>query len=123
MSRLKQPGIGVAGLVVFTCMLAYAGKDFTPPRAQHARTYPAHDDHLLEHVTIAIDPYDLASKASLFRTNWRETGYLPIRLIISNDGDKPITLIRMKVLLVTSGKIKMQCSPTIITYERSHHIT
>ena len=69
--------IAVAALIVFSSLWALAGKNFAMPAAQAARTYPAHDDHPTEKLTIAVDPYDMADKAQIFRTNFGDYGYLP----------------------------------------------
>jgi len=108
MARSKGFGLAIAGTALLLSLLAYAAKNLNLPRAQHASTYPAHDEHPDEHLTIAIDPYDDAEKASLFRTNWRANDYLPIRLIVSNDGDRPVSLSAMKIELITARRVKIQ---------------
>ena len=51
--------------IVFAVSLARAGdKGFSPPRAEAAATYPAHESHENEGVTIAIDPYDTPEKTA-----------------------------------------------------------
>jgi len=67
------------------------------PRAYNAKTYPARDEHPRENVTVAADPYDLPDKASIFTVNYQEHGFLPVFLIITNDGDQPISLTSMKL--------------------------
>ena len=42
------------------------------PDAHPARTYPAHDEHPMEKVTVAVDPYDVEYKASIFTVDYRE---------------------------------------------------
>ena len=65
--------IGVAAFLPLSCLLAVAGKDFVMPTAQAAHTYPAHDDHPTEKVTIAVDPYDTADKAATaFNVKYRD---------------------------------------------------
>jgi hypothetical protein len=118
MLRLKLCPLCVAGLMLIAFLPAHASKEFSPPRAQPARMYPAHDDHPQEQVTVAIDPYDQGSKVSLFRTRWRESDFLPVRLIISNDGDAPITLTRMKVVLITAKKVKLEPASNDELYRR-----
>ena len=66
------------------------------PAAQPARTYPAHDDHPTEKVVVAVDPYDVEDKASIFSVNYRNYGYLPVFFVITNDGDQPVSLVGMK---------------------------
>lgn len=81
---------------------------FTMPRAFHAKTYPAHEAHEMEKLSIAVDPYDTADKtAGTFTTDFRAEGILPILLVMSNDGDRPVSLANMNVLLVTRGRLKI----------------
>lgn len=67
------------------------------PRAYNAKTYPARDEHPMEKVTVAVDPYDLPDKASIFNVNYAEHGFLPLFVIITNDSDGPISLTDMNV--------------------------
>jgi hypothetical protein len=85
-----------------------SGREFTKPRAANAVTYPAHDEHPSERVTVAADPYDSAQKAAIFKVNWKAYGYLPVYVVVTNDGDQPITLTRMKAEWVTLNRSKIQ---------------
>jgi hypothetical protein len=101
--------LATAGLFVLACVVvAAAAREFTLPRAANAKTYPAHDDHPTERVTIAIDPYDSTQKSEIFRVKWREHGYLPVYLIVSNDGDQPLALPAMHIQWVTAKRSKLQ---------------
>jgi hypothetical protein len=83
-------------------------KDYVAPKAFHAKTYPANDAHDNERVAIAVDPYDLPDKtAGLFVIDYKDEGLLPLQLIISNDGDGPVSLTDMKVQLVTAKRVKI----------------
>jgi hypothetical protein len=93
--------------VLLYCLSAFAGKDFVMPAAQPARTYPARDDHTTEKVVVAVDPYDVEDKASIFSVNYRNNGYLPVFVVITNDGDQPITLAGMKAQLNTKDRNKL----------------
>jgi hypothetical protein len=77
------------------------------PAAQPAKTYPAHDEHASEAVTLALDPYDMADKTSIFSVHYPEVGLLPIFVVITNDGDQPVALAGMKVELITVNRIKI----------------
>jgi hypothetical protein len=88
-------------------MGALAGKDFVMPSAHSARTYPAHDEHSQEKVTIAVDPYDMDDKAQIFSTDFRSHGYLPVFLVVTNDSDQPVSLSSMKAELITVGRAKL----------------
>jgi len=77
------------------------------PAAQPARTYPAHDDHSAEKVVVAVDPYDVEDKASIFSVNYRNYGYMPVFFVITNEGDQPISLVGMKAQLNTKNRSKL----------------
>jgi hypothetical protein len=93
--------------VLLACLGALAAKEFVMPTAQTARTYPAHDDHAMEKVTVAVDPYDVEDKASIFSVNYRNNGYLPVFVVITNDGDQPVSLVGMKAQLNTKDRSKL----------------
>jgi len=77
------------------------------PRAQPARSYPAKDDHLRESVAVAVDPYDMADKASIFTVRYSDIGFLPVFLVITNDSDQPVELAQIKAQLVTVNRTKL----------------
>src|ERR1035441_685637 len=86
---------------------AIAAKEFVMPTAQAARTYPAHDDHSTEKIAVAVDPYDVEDKASIFTVNYRNYGYMPVFFVITNDGDQPVSLVGMKAQLNTKDRSKL----------------
>jgi hypothetical protein len=92
---------------VAACALCLAAKDFVRPAAQPAKTYPAHDDHSDEKVAIAADPYDTPAKAKIFSVNFHEHGFLPIFLVVTNDGTQPISLANLQVTLTTANRDKL----------------
>ena len=61
---IQTIAVAVIAMLPSWCL---AAKEFTMPSVQPAKTYPAHDQHPSEAVTIAVDPYDLADKANIFR--------------------------------------------------------
>jgi len=77
------------------------------PEAHAARTYPAHDEHPMEKVTVAVDPYDVEYKANIFTVNYRNYGFMPVLFVISNDSDQPIALSGMKAELNTVNRSKL----------------
>jgi hypothetical protein len=97
----------VLAFVLFCGLSAIAAKQFVMPPAQPARSYPAHDDHPSEKVAVAVDPYDLEDKASIFSVNFRNNGYMPVFFVITNDGDQPVSLVGMKAELNTKDRSKL----------------
>ena len=100
---------------------AFAGKTFVMPKAQPAKTYPAHDEHPTEHVTLAVDPYDMADKANIFSVKYSEQGFMPIFVIITNDGDEPVIVGDMNAQLVTVDRTKIPPSSSDDIYRRLSH--
>ena len=66
------------------------------PRAENASTYPSKDSHSTEKITAAIDLYNTAPKDEIFSTHYLQEGILPVFLVITNDGDKPISVTKMQ---------------------------
>lgn len=97
----------VAGLAVAVPVACLAAKEFSMPKAQPAFSFPAHDHHANENVTVAVDPYDTPAKEGVFVVKYREHELLPILLIITNDSDEPLQLADMKAELVTSDHTKL----------------
>lgn len=107
MSVLGRNRWGGLLLVVAAPALVFAAKEFSMPKVQPAFSYPAHDHHANENVTVALDPYDSPGKANIFVVNYREHELLPVLLIITNDSDQPIQLADMKAELVTADRAKL----------------
>jgi hypothetical protein len=91
----------VFAMITVSVLALYASKQFQPPKVEKASTYPAHDAHSNEKVTIAADPYDTTQKASIFRLKYLDKGILPVNLIITNEGGSPIAMTKMQVQLVS----------------------
>jgi len=94
-------------LVLAVPLLCLAAKEFSMPKTQPAFSYPAHDHHAKENVTVGLDPYDDEAKAKIFTVNYRDNDLLPILVVITNDGDEPIQLSDMKAELVTADRAKL----------------
>jgi hypothetical protein len=95
----------LCGLLLFGA--AFASAEHPPPPATAASTYPAFDAHADEHVTIAADPYNTKEKASCFRMDYLKLGFMPIRVIVTNDGDKPINLEQARIHFITAAGDKI----------------
>src|SRR6202166_2925136 len=120
MPRVRGFAVVCAFVLIF-CLGAIAAKDFVMPAAQPARTYPAHDDHPMEKIVVAVDPYDVEDKASIFSVNYRNHGYMPVFFVITNDGDQPVSLVGMKAQLNTKDRSKLLPSTTDDLARRLSH--
>ena len=98
----------LAALLLSSAAWIWAEKQPAPlPKAFHAKTYPAHESHEDEKVSIAVDPYDMPDKAAIFVVNYRASGFLPMHFILSNDGDQAVSLVDMQVELITADRSKI----------------
>jgi hypothetical protein len=100
-------GLATVSVLLLFSIVCLAGKHFVMPTAQAAKTYPAHDEHPSEAVTVALDPYDMADKANIFSVHYSDVGLMPIFVVITNDGDQPVALAGMKAELVTVDRTKI----------------
>ena len=121
---LSRPRISlfIAVLVTLSSGVLWAAKEFVPPKAENANTYPSKDAHANEKVTVAMDVYNSAPKDDIFITHYSQEGILPIFLVITNDGDQPIRLKDMAAQLVTARRAKLEALDVEDVFRRVAHI-
>jgi hypothetical protein len=105
--RLGLRACAVVLLVLGFAGLQLAAKRFVMPRPLDAASYPAHDEHPLENVAIAVDPYDTGQKASVFSAHYLEKNLLPMLFVVSNRGGEPVELSGMRLQLVLRDRTKI----------------
>src|ERR1700691_259761 len=84
--------------------------DHTPPPVQPASSFAAVEVHDKEKVAIAAEPYDTKEKESLFRVDYLAHGVMPVRLVVTNLGDRPISLRDARILFLTAAGDKIQAA-------------
>jgi hypothetical protein len=89
--------------------IAFAA-EHNPPPVQPATSFPAVEIHPDEHVAIAVEPYDTKEKESIFRVDYIDHDVMPIRLIVTNLGDKPINLRDARILFETADGDRIQAA-------------
>jgi hypothetical protein len=95
-------------ILLFAFALVAKDREFTMPKAFHAKTYPARDVHDDEKVSIAADPYDLPDKADpVFTSQYLKRGMMPIQVVFSNDGDSSVALNDISVTLIARDRTKI----------------
>jgi hypothetical protein len=102
-AKMIRGWIAPALCVVLFASLSPAGKTFVKPEAKSAISYPAHDAHSDEKVTVAADPYDTPEKRKIFSIDFSAHGFLPIFFIVTNDGGKPVSIANMQIVMITGG--------------------
>ena len=98
----------IALVVVVLFAIALFATTFSMPRVQSAASYPAHDVHPQEHLSLGVDPYDTKDKAKIFSVNWAEKGIVPIMVVVTNEGDQPASLVDAHFELVTRTREKLE---------------
>jgi len=84
--------------------------DHTPPAVQPATDFAALEVHADEKLAVAAEPYDTKEKMGLFRVDYISHGVMPIRLIVTNNSDRPISLRDARILFITSTGDRIQAS-------------
>lgn len=102
-------------LAIMVCMAALPfrlalASDHTPPAVQPATDFAAVEVHADEKLAIAAEPYDTREKMTLFRVDYISHGVMPIRLIVTNNGDRPISLRDARILYVTKTGDRIQAA-------------
>ncbi len=96
-----------ACLLLGSVLLPWAYAEHAAPPAGVATSYPAFDQHADEQVAIAAEPYNTQDKASIFRFKYLQYAFMPIRIIVTNNGDKPISLLDARINLITAAGDKI----------------
>ncbi|HEY1895508.1 MAG TPA: hypothetical protein VGG62_04510 [Terracidiphilus sp.] len=97
-------------LIVAGLGLPAGANDHTPPPVQPATEFAAVEVHEKEKVAIAAEPYDTRQKESIFRVDYLGHGVMPVRLIVTNNGDKPISLRDARILFQTKSGQRIQAA-------------
>lgn len=84
--------------------------DHAPPPVTPATSFAAVEVHDNEHVAIAVEPYETKEKQSLFHVDYAKYNVIPVRLIITNLGDKPISLRDARILFETAAGDRIQAA-------------
>ena len=97
-------------LVMGLAVAAAGANNHTAPPVQPATTFPAVEIHDKERVAIAVEPFDTKEKEAIFRVDYLGHGVMPVRLIVTNNGDKPISLRDARILFYTAGGDRIQAA-------------
>ena len=77
---------------------------------QPATSFAAVEVHPDENVAIAVEPYDTKEKESIFRVDYLGHDVMPVRLIVTNLGDRPISLRDARILFETAAGDRIQAA-------------
>lgn len=107
-------------LLLGLSIVAGAADHVAPPPAK-ATDYACHETHAAEHLSIAADVFGTREKTAFFRIDYPHAAFLPIRMIVTNDGDKPVNLSEARIYFVpTSGERIKAAVPTDVSRRVNH---
>ncbi len=95
-------GLLAAAILCLAPAAAHASDKKAPP-AKPAGEYAANDVHPDEHVTIAADPCDDPKLCAFFRLPYIQHGLLPIRVVITNDSDRALSLEDARMQFISAS--------------------
>jgi len=101
--------LGFPLLMALLAIPAWANDHVMPP-VQAATTYPDVEVHEKEKVAIAAEPYDTKEKEKIFRVDYLAHGVMPIWLVVTNNGDRPISLRDARILFQTADGDRIQAA-------------
>jgi hypothetical protein len=97
-----------AALLVVLSPASYPSSD--PQPVKDATAYAAVDVHQKEQVAIAAEPFDTKEKCKIFGMDFLKYDFLPIRIIVTNMGDRPISLRDARIFFVDSSGNRIQAA-------------
>lgn len=89
--------------LLLTGIIPFSLAETDPPPAKDATAYAAFDLHAKEQVAIAAEPFDTAEKCKIFHVDYLKYRFLPIRIIVTNNGDHPVSLRDARIFFVSAA--------------------
>jgi hypothetical protein len=102
---------------------ALPASDHAAPPVKDASAYAAFDAHPDDHVVIAAEPFDTKEKESIFRIDYLKNDFMPIRLIVTNNGDRPISLKDARIHFITAAGDRVPAAEPEDVERRMTHVS
>jgi hypothetical protein len=91
-------------LLLPTCTDYAAASEKKAPPVKPASQYDTFDAHPKENITIAAEPCDDPKDCSFFRLPYVQHSLLPVRVIITNDGDRAVSLDDARMQFISANR-------------------
>jgi hypothetical protein len=98
------------------------GSDHPLPPPEDATKYADVDTHPDEHLSIAAEPFDTKEKMKYFRVDYLKNYFMPIRIIVTNNGDKPVSLEQARIDFITSKGDRIAAAEPADVERRMTHV-
>lgn len=103
---VRRPA-AVLAVLLATLGLADVQQESILPSQPHASTYSASEAHSHEKVAIGAEMLETPAEQAQFSLRYYDYGILPVRIAFSNDSARPISLLKLKVQLITRNGTKL----------------
>jgi hypothetical protein len=110
-------------LVLLLTATALPASDHGLPAAKDASSYAAFDAHPDEKVTIAAEPFDTKEKEGIFRVDYLKNEFMPIRIIVTNNGDRAISLAEARINFITAEGDRIPAAEPEDVERRMTHVS
>lgn len=107
---LRFSGLLFSTVLLLMWSTALFASDKTAPPAKPAGEYAAFDAHANEKVTVAAEPCTKPEDCAFFRLAYIQHGFLPVRVIFTNDGDTALSLDDARIQFIGADKQKIQAA-------------
>jgi hypothetical protein len=92
------------------------------PPAVDASKYATFDAHPDENLVIAAEPFETKEKMQYFRIDYLKNYFMPIRIIVTNNGDKAISLEQARIDFISSTAEKVPAAEPADVERRMTHV-
>jgi len=121
--KMRLRSLSFLALALMFMAAALPASDHTLQPAKEASSYPAFDAHANEHVVIAAEPFDTKEKMGIFRVDYLKNGFMPIRIIVTNNGDRPISLVDARIHFITANGDRIPAAEAEDVERRMTHVS
>jgi hypothetical protein len=108
-TAMKRKYAGAVAAMLL-CMTAQAAGH--APKVMPAPDYADVDQHPQEHVSVAAEPFE--RKVDFFRLDYQANDLLPVRVVVTNESDRAISLDEARIQFITA---KNERIPAALTEE------
>ena len=102
MKSYRIPTISLLAVTLSLLATPLLAKEKKAPTAKSASQYAAFDTHPTEKLTIAADPCTDPKDCDFFRLPYVQHGFIPIRVIFTNDGDTTLSLDDVRIQFISA---------------------
>ena len=122
-SHMRLPSFIFPLLALTLAAPGLIASDHPLPAVQDASKYAAYDAHPDENVVIAAEPFETKEKMNYFRIDYLKNYFMPIRIIVTNNGDKAVSLEQARIDFITTNGERVPAAEPEDVERRMTHVS